>query len=143
MYFIIMSFVLQTDKRVVRKKNYEVFLYYKFKIWRKCTGVETLHKCPPNNFWNFCMRLGVYVCVCARARVCVCACVRVCVCVDMCIYIWSLLTILDHKKFHFVYFIVYNLIPVTSSMWLNSTQKFRTTALEWYKREYYWITSLS
>jgi hypothetical protein len=66
----------------------------------------------------------------ARAflRVCESGYVRARAFVYICIHI-MLLTILDHKTIYIAHFIVYNLIPFTSSMYLNSTQKLRTTAL--------------
>jgi len=73
-------------------------------------------------------------------------CVYIYTLIYVCIYTYiygRLLKILDHNTIYIVYFIVNNLIPFTSSMWLNSTQKLGRTALDWYKCDYCWITWLT
>jgi len=76
-----MAFVLQKEKSVLKKKITKLCWYYNLKIWRKCKGVETLHKFPPKSFWTSYGVVCGGCCVCVGKCVCVDGCVRVCACV--------------------------------------------------------------
>jgi len=89
-----------------------------------------------------------------RVCVCVCLCLCECVCVykhkhthtHTHIYIYIYMRTAQNfrsEENYFVYFMVNNLIPITSSTWLHSAQNLGITALVWYKHDYWWITWLT
>jgi hypothetical protein len=92
-----MSFILQTGKHVLRKKNYEIFLVLEVQNMKKMEscmmGYTTVRPTVSE--------------ICARACVCVCVCVCTCACVQ-----GRLQTIFDYKKIYlydmiYIYIYIY------------------------------------